>query len=177
MRKRLVFALAVLMMTLVAFPLGASAAAPNTAQVSATTWRDMMGREMNSLCQSGQAGAQSIGPAVEMTVKYSGKGSDMAGNGTGSLTLYFYGNSFEISGTIVVNGEEKMLQGGGQMFCILPDAAIVYGEFVYSDYFEVTGQAPVEGVYGSITGSISDGVHASQGSLSLSLRETGAIPI
>lgn len=75
MRKRIVCVLAVMLVTLGAMPFGASAAAPNIARVSAASWQDMLGREVNALCETGgvgSAGTQGIGPSVQTTVRFSG---------------------------------------------------------------------------------------------------------
>lgn len=165
MPKRLVFALVVLM-TLVAVPLGASAAAPATARVTTTSWQDLLGREVKGVCEAGGYDIDGYETLVQTTVSYSGVGSGLAGNGTGTFNIVFYEDSFRFNAKLFINGQERNLEGGAELICVLPDFAIVNGRYNFDD--RSYGHAG-DHVGGTLTGTISDGVHPSQGGVSLIL--------
>lgn len=172
--RRLFGVLVVVALMLTAVPLVATAATPNIARVSAVTYRDMAGSETDSLCAVPTV--PPTGPSITTTIGYSGTGAELGGNGTGQMSITLNGSTFDLSGQATVNGKTLTITGTGSLQCIMSGYALVTGAFNASATSgSVTAAAPA-GVSGSLLGYISDGVHPSQGRVSLTLREEAAAP-
>src|SRR5690349_4285636 len=115
-RRRLFGMLAVLGVLLAVVPFAATAAAPDTGRISSTSYTDMAGYETNSLCGlSGDVGALAPAASIETTVSFSGTGANLGGSGTGTLTIYLYGDGMDFNGQLEINGETYSIYGGGDM--------------------------------------------------------------
>jgi len=161
--KRIMSMLVAVAIMLLAVPLVATAATPDIARISATSYKDLSrSRTAAALCARDDAGT----PSILTTVRYSGTGEDLGGNGTGVLNFAISGSTFEMSGEVVVNRELKTITGSGTLSCLFGGLAVVSGQFV------AEGESGT--VYGNLMGSITDGAHPSQGSVSLTLTQTEA---
>jgi len=170
MRRRGLSLLIAIVTLLVAFPLSATAAAPDIARISTTSYFDTAGNENVGICDADMA--------VSARVSYSGVGKVLGGKGTGELSVTTYYDSIAFWGPITINGKAYYVEGGGQLYCVGGSSAIIVGTYaLYSGVLVLNGvQAEVDledGTCGSLAGSIIDGVHRNQGSLSLTLSGVG----
>ena len=171
MRMRLLAIVSALLVMAVALPLTASAAAPNTARLSATSYTDTAGSETNPLCDP-EALTESI---INAVVSYSGVGPELGGTGTGDLVITILGETFTVTGELTIDGQPAFISGEGELACFTSGYAMVSGVFTASGEEIVTPPVgtlalePGEVVCGDMFGYIMDGVHQNQGRVSLTL--------
>jgi len=163
MRRQLLGVLVAMVVLLMALPLTASAA-NNTATVrlTASSYTDLSGRETDSLCAVPSGGPRQI--AATISVHSVGA---LRGSGTLDATVTLYGTSFDLVGEGSMNGFPIGFGiYGVPMTCVLPDYAVV--AYSQSGNQVSAAQSTILTAI-SIIGTMSDGVHPSQGSISLTI--------